>query len=40
MNLVISDEILAATRMSESELKQEIAVMLFYSLWVRTKKRD
>lgn len=29
MNLLISDEILAATRMSESELKQEIAVMLF-----------
>lgn len=29
MSIVISDEILATTRMSESELKQEIAVMLF-----------
>ena len=29
MSVTISDEILAATRMSEAELKQEIAVMLF-----------
>ncbi|NEQ19170.1 MAG: UPF0175 family protein [Microcoleus sp. SIO2G3] len=29
MSLVISDEILHAARMSEAELKQEIAVMLF-----------
>ena len=29
MSVVISDEILQATRMSEAELKQEIAVMLF-----------
>ena len=29
MSLVISDEILQATRMSASELKQEIAILLF-----------
>ena len=29
MSLVISDEILTATRMTENELRQEIAVMLF-----------
>lgn len=29
MSVVIADEILHATRMSEAELKQEIAVMLF-----------
>ncbi|MEH1787143.1 UPF0175 family protein [Nostoc sp.] len=29
MNIVIPNEILAATHMTESELKQEIAVMLF-----------
>jgi predicted HTH domain antitoxin len=29
MTLLISDEILTATRMSENELKQEIAIMLF-----------
>ncbi len=29
MNLVIPDEILQATRMSATELSQEIAVMLF-----------
>jgi predicted HTH domain antitoxin len=29
MSLVIPDEILQATRMSESELAQEIAVLLF-----------
>lgn len=29
MSVVIPDEILQATRMSEAELKQEIAVMLF-----------
>ena len=29
MNIVIPDQILAVTRMTESELKQEIAVMLF-----------
>lgn len=29
MSIVISDEILAATRMTDGELKQEIAVMLF-----------
>ena len=29
MSVVISDEILHAARMSEAELKQEIAVMLF-----------
>lgn len=29
MSVVIPDEILHATRMSETELKQEIAVMLF-----------
>ncbi|WP_427159725.1 UPF0175 family protein [Aliinostoc sp. HNIBRCY26] len=29
MNIVIPDEILAATRMTDAELKQEIAVMLF-----------
>lgn len=29
MSIVIPDEILAATRMTDSELKQEIAVMLF-----------
>lgn len=29
MSLVISDEILQATRMSAAELRQEIAVLLF-----------
>ena len=29
MSIVISDQIVAATRMSEAEMKQEIAVMLF-----------
>jgi predicted HTH domain antitoxin len=29
MSVTIPDEILSATRMSEAELKQEIAVMLF-----------
>lgn len=29
MSLIISDEILAATGMSEVELKQEIAILLF-----------
>lgn len=29
MNVVIPEEILLATRLSENELKQEIAVMLF-----------
>jgi predicted HTH domain antitoxin len=29
MSVTISDEILSATRMSEAELKQEIAIMLF-----------
>ncbi|MDY7007735.1 UPF0175 family protein [Dapis sp. BLCC M229] len=29
MSIIISDEILAATRMTPSEMKQEIAVMLF-----------
>lgn len=29
MTLLISDETLAATRMTENELKQEIAIMLF-----------
>ncbi|NET46032.1 UPF0175 family protein [Okeania sp. SIO2B3] len=29
MSIIISDEILVATRMTESEMKQEIAVMLF-----------
>lgn len=29
MSLVISDSLLATTRMSEDELRQEIAVMLF-----------
>ena len=29
MSINIPDEILSATRMSESEMKQEIAVMLF-----------
>lgn len=29
MSIIISDEILTATRMTESEMKQEIAVMLF-----------
>ncbi len=29
MTLLISDETITATRMTESELKQEIAVMLF-----------
>ncbi len=29
MAVVISDEILLATRMTESEMKQELAVMLF-----------
>ena len=30
MSLVIPDEILQATRMSEAELRQEIAVLLFH----------
>lgn len=29
MSFIISDEILQATRMTEEELKQEIAIMLF-----------
>lgn len=29
MSIVVSDELLAATRMSEAEMRQEIAVMLF-----------
>ncbi|MBW4487265.1 MAG: UPF0175 family protein [Trichocoleus desertorum ATA4-8-CV12] len=29
MSIIIPDEILTATRMTESELKQEIAVLLF-----------
>lgn len=29
MSIVISNEILTATRMSEAEMKQEIAVLLF-----------
>lgn len=29
MSIIISDEILCATRMTESEMKLEIAVMLF-----------
>lgn len=29
MSVIIPDELLQATRMSEAELKQEIAVMLF-----------
>jgi predicted HTH domain antitoxin len=29
MSIVISDELLTATRMTEAELKQEIAVLLF-----------
>lgn len=29
MSVIIPDEILTATRMTESELKQEIAVLLF-----------
>lgn len=29
MSIIISDEVLAATRMTDSELKQEIAVLLF-----------
>jgi predicted HTH domain antitoxin len=29
MSIVIPDEILAATRMTEAEMRQEIAVMLF-----------
>lgn len=29
MSLIIPDEILTATRMTETELKQEIAVLLF-----------
>jgi predicted HTH domain antitoxin len=29
MSLVVPDEILTATRMSEAEMRQEIAVMLF-----------
>ena len=29
MSIVIPDEILTATRMTEAEMKQEIAVMLF-----------
>ncbi|MDZ8184501.1 MAG: UPF0175 family protein [Nostoc sp. ChiSLP02] len=29
MTIVISDEILTATRMTEAEMRQEIAVMLF-----------
>lgn len=29
MSILISDEILTATRMTETEMKQEIAVMLF-----------
>lgn len=29
MSLVISDELLSATRMTEAEMKQEIAILLF-----------
>jgi predicted HTH domain antitoxin len=29
MSVVISDEVLRATRMSEAEMKQEIAIVLF-----------
>ena len=29
MSLVVPDEILTATRMTEAEMRQEIAVMLF-----------
>jgi predicted HTH domain antitoxin len=29
MSIVVSDEILAATRMSETEMRTEIAIMLF-----------
>lgn len=29
MSIVVSDEILTATRMTEAEMRQEIAVMLF-----------
>jgi predicted HTH domain antitoxin len=29
MSIAISDEILSATRMSEGEMRQEIAIMLF-----------
>ena len=29
MSLIVPDEILTATRMSEAEMRQEIAVMLF-----------
>ena len=29
MSIVISDELLAATRMTEAEMRQEIAVLLF-----------
>ncbi|MEH1765682.1 hypothetical protein [Nostoc sp.] len=32
MNVVIPNEVLTATRMTEGEMKQEIAVMLFYWL--------
>lgn len=30
MSVVVPNEILAATRLSEAEMRQEIAVMLFY----------
>lgn len=29
MSIVVSDEILATTRMTETEMRQEIAIMLF-----------
>lgn len=29
MSIIISDELLAATRMTEAEMRQEIAVLLF-----------
>ncbi|MCU0569859.1 MAG: UPF0175 family protein [Oculatellaceae cyanobacterium Prado106] len=29
MNIIISNEILTATRMTEAEMRQEVAVMLF-----------
>ncbi|BAU15442.1 hypothetical protein LEP3755_60000 [Leptolyngbya sp. NIES-3755] len=29
MSIMISDELLAATRMTEAEMKQEIAILLF-----------
>ena len=29
MSIIISDELLTATRMTEAEMKQEIAVLLF-----------